>query len=133
MLYYLLLSLLHTRSVSGTTLNVLYISDIKQYFDHDKSSSISQLIQSKLRDLQKLDNYFNGTTTSVSNILLLFGVFLINFVLYSKYLLVNVASFLFINKQCKINFVSYFQWSIILISKCYYNFIELSIICFQKH
>ena len=50
------------------------ISDIIHYFEHDKSSSISQLINSKSRDLQKLLRYFNGTTTSTSNMLLSFGV-----------------------------------------------------------
>ena len=30
--------------------------------DHDKSSSISQLIYSKSEDLEKLIKYFNGTT-----------------------------------------------------------------------
>ena len=36
------------------TVGVLDISDIIQYLDHDKSSSISQLIKGKSRDLQKL-------------------------------------------------------------------------------
>ena len=62
----------------------LDISNIMQYLDHDKSSSISQLIKSKSRGLQKLLKYFNRTTTSASNILLSFGVLSIIFVLYSK-------------------------------------------------
>ena len=65
-----------TGSVFGTALDVLDVSDITQYLDHDKSSSISQLINGKSRDLQKLLKYFNGTTTSVSNVLLSFAVLL---------------------------------------------------------
>ena len=61
------------------------ISDIIHSFDHGKSSSISQLINKKSRDLQKVLKYFNETTTSASNILLLFGFLPINFVLYSKH------------------------------------------------
>ena len=38
--------------------------------------------------------YFNGTTASVSNILLLFGVLPIIFVLYSKDLLVVILLFI---------------------------------------
>ena len=72
------------------TAAILDISDTTQYFDHDKSSSISQLIKGESRDLQKLLKYFNGTTTSASDILLSFGVLLIIFVLYSKDLLVVV-------------------------------------------
>ena len=71
-------------------LGVIDISDITHYLDQDKSSSISQLINGKLRDLQKLLKYFNETTTSTSNILLLLGVLPINFVLYLKDLLVIV-------------------------------------------
>ena len=56
------------------TLAAIDISDIINSFEHDKSNSISQLINEKSRDLQKLFQYFNGTTTSASNILLLFGV-----------------------------------------------------------
>ena len=41
------------------------------------------------------------------------------------------TSFLFINKQCQINFVFYFQLSTILIRKCYYNFIKHSVVSFQ--
>ena len=46
-----------------------------------------QLIKGKLRHLQKLLKYFNGTTTSAFNVLLSAGVLLI-FVLYLKDLLV---------------------------------------------
>ena len=46
-----------TGSVFGTALDVLDILDITQYLDHDKSSSISQLIKGKWRDLQKLLKY----------------------------------------------------------------------------
>ena len=41
----------------------LNISDTMESFDHNKSSSISKLIKSKLRDLQKLLKYFNGKST----------------------------------------------------------------------
>ena len=71
-------------------LGVIDISDIMQSFDHDKSSYVSQLINGKSRDLQKLLKYFTGLTTSVSNKLFLFGVLPINFVLYLKDLLVFV-------------------------------------------
>ena len=61
------------------------IIDVIHSFDHDKSSSISQLINDKSRDFQKLFEYFNGTTTSAFNVLLLSsGVLLFNFILYSK-------------------------------------------------
>ena len=43
---------------------VLDNSDIMESLDHDKSSSILQLIKGKLRDHQKLLKYFNETTTS---------------------------------------------------------------------
>ena len=65
-----------------TALNVLNISEIIHLSDHDKSSSISQLLNGKSRDLQKRPKYFNGITTSTSNILLLHGVPTISFVLY---------------------------------------------------
>ena len=45
---------------------VLDISDIIRFLDYNKSSSISLLIKCKLRDLQKLLKYVNGTTTSAS-------------------------------------------------------------------
>ena len=44
---------------------VLDISDILQFLEHDKLSSISQLIKCKLRDLQKLLKYFNGMKSFV--------------------------------------------------------------------
>ena len=72
------------------------MSNITQYLDLDKTSYISQLIKGKSRD-QKLLNYFDRTTTSASNLLSLFGVLSINFVLYSKNLLV-VVLLLFILK-----------------------------------
>ena len=74
----------------AATSGFLYISDIVHSFDHDKSSSISQLINGKSRNFHKLLKYFNGTTTSVSYVLLSFGLFHINFVLYSKDLLVII-------------------------------------------
>ena len=55
----------------AVTSGVLDISDIMQPFDYEKSSIISQLIKGKLKDLEKLLNYFIQTTTSVSNALLL--------------------------------------------------------------
>ena len=80
-------------SAAGLTgaAGVLDVSEVLQSFDHDKS----QLNKGKLRDLQKLLKYFNGTTTSVSNVLLLADVLPIIFVLYPKDLLV-VAMLLFI-------------------------------------
>ena len=72
------------------------MSNITQYLDLDKTSYISQLIKGKSRD-QKLLNYFDRTTTSASNLLPLFGVLSINFVLCSKNLLV-VVLLLFILK-----------------------------------
>ena len=67
-----------------STSGVLDISDITRFFDHVKSSSISQLIKDKLRNLQTVPKCFNGTTTSAFNQLLLFDVLPINLVLYSK-------------------------------------------------
>ena len=90
LLQLLLLSLTYSTGGSPSALNVLDISDITQFFAHLKLSSISQLINGKSRDLQKLLKYFNGATTSASNILLLFSVLPIIFVLYSKVLLVVV-------------------------------------------
>ena len=63
------------------TSSVPDISDIIKFLDHDKSSSVSQLIKGKPRYLQKLIKYFNGTTTSASNLLLSVGLFHIIFVL----------------------------------------------------
>ena len=51
--------------------------------------------QWQMKTYLKLLKYFNGTTTSASNILLLFGVLPINFVFYLKDLLV-IFLFLFI-------------------------------------
>ena len=71
---------LNVASVTGTgglapglvgTSGVLDISDITQFFYHDKSSSIFQLLKGKSRDLQKLLKYFNGITTSAFNLLLI--------------------------------------------------------------
>ena len=66
---------------------IIDISDITHPFEHDKSKSISQWINGKSRNLQKLLKYCNGTTTSVSNVLLSYDVFPIIFLLYSKDLL----------------------------------------------
>ena len=63
---------------------VLDISEIIQFIDHNKSSSILQLIKWKSRDLQKLLRYFDKTTTSVSNLSKIVDVFLVIFVLCSK-------------------------------------------------
>ena len=84
---------------STATAAVIDILDIMQCLDHDKSSSISQLIISKPRDLQKLLKYFNGTTTSVYNVSLSACVLSIIFVLYTKYLLVLLCYYLFHNHQ----------------------------------
>ena len=65
-------------------------SEVTQLFDHYKSSSISPLVKGKSRDLQKLLIYFNGTTTSVSNLYAISGIFLVVFVFYSKELLAIV-------------------------------------------
>ena len=83
-----------TGSVFGTALDVLDVSDITQYLDCDKSSSISQLIKDKSRALQKLLNYFNGTKTCASNLPPLLGVLPFNFVLNSKDLLVVLLLFI---------------------------------------
>ena len=71
--------------LSPPTSDVLHISDIMQFFDHFKSSSILQLIKSKSRNLQKLLKYFNGTSTSASIIVLSAGVLPINFALCSNF------------------------------------------------
>ena len=63
------------------TPGIFYISDITQYLDHDKSSSILQIINGKSRDLQNLRKYFNGTATSTFNLLPFFDVLAIIFVL----------------------------------------------------
>ena len=59
------------------------------------SNFISQLIYGKSRNLLKLFKYFNGTTTSVSYVLLSSGILPIIFVLYSKDLLFIVLSLFF--------------------------------------
>ena len=46
----------------AVTSGVLDISDIMQSFDYEKYSIISQLIKGKLKDLEKLLNYFIQTT-----------------------------------------------------------------------
>ena len=76
------------------TAGVIDISDIIHSFDHNKSSSILQLVNGKSRDIQKLLKYLNGTTTSASIILLLLGVLPINFVLHSKDLPVTFCRYL---------------------------------------
>ena len=80
---------------SPTGINALNISDITQFFVYLKSNSISKLIDIKFRDLQILLEYFNGTRTPGSIMLLLFGVFSMIFVLHSKDLLVTVLFFNF--------------------------------------
>ena len=62
-------------------LGIVDVWDVIHSFGYDKSSYISQLINGKSRDLQKLLEYFNGTTTSASNVLLSSFVLPINFVL----------------------------------------------------
>ena len=62
------------------TLGVINISDTMHSFYHDKSSSISQLINGKSGNLRTLLKCFNGTTTSAFNVLLSFGDVPINFV-----------------------------------------------------
>ena len=59
--------------LAGTP-GVLDVYEITQYLYHDKSSSVSQLINGKSRDFQKLLKYFNGTTTSAFNLLSQSGV-----------------------------------------------------------
>ena len=69
--------------VSGLAgiVSVIDNSNFIHSFDHDKSSSTSELINGKSKNLQKLLKYFNGTTNSMSNVLLLSGVLPIIFVL----------------------------------------------------
>ena len=94
-----------TLSVSGLppglagTSGVLDISQITQSFNHDKSSSISQLIESKSRNLQKLLKYFNGTTTSMSNVLLPAGVLPPILLLYSVKILTCCCLFVTLHKR----------------------------------
>ena len=56
--------------VVTTTLGVIDISNIIDYFDHSKSSSISQLMNSKSRYPKKSLNYFSGATTYMPSVLL---------------------------------------------------------------
>ena len=84
-------------SVLTGTADITDIPDITHSLDHDKSSSISQLMTGKSRDLQKLLKYFKGTATSAFNILLSSGVLPLNFVLYSKDFLVTVSCYLSYN------------------------------------
>ena len=70
-------------SSSPGILGIVGISEILHSLDQNESSSFKQLINGKSRDLQKLLKYFNGTTTSASNVLLSSGVLPINFALYS--------------------------------------------------
>ena len=84
-------------SVLTGTADITDIPDITHSLDHDKSSSISQLMTGKSRDLQKLLKYFKGTATSACNILLSSGVLALNFVLYSKDFLVTVSCYLSYN------------------------------------
>ena len=51
-----------------TTIMLLFCSINTQYFAHDKSSYISQFINSKSRDLQKLLRYLSGIVTSTFKI-----------------------------------------------------------------
>ena len=75
----------------GGTLGIIDILDIIHSYDHSKFSSfISQLINSKSWNLQKLIKYSNGKTTSATNISLSSGLFPSNFVSYWKYFLVIV-------------------------------------------
>ena len=75
--------------LAGTS-GIFDISEITQCFDSDRLSSIPKQIKGKSRDLQKIPMYFNGTTTFVSNLLVLAGVFPVIFILYSNNLLVVV-------------------------------------------
>ena len=56
--------------LSLPTAVVFDISDIAQFFEHGKSSSVSQLSKDKPRDLQKLLKYFRGTLTVLSGIII---------------------------------------------------------------
>ena len=60
MLLQLFLLLLRQKQVESTsTLGVIDISYSIHFSDHEKSSSISELINSKSRNLQKLLKFFN--------------------------------------------------------------------------
>ena len=73
----------------ATIAAVLNISDFIHIFDNEKSSSFSQLIKGKSRNLQKL---FNENKTSVSNVLISAGVFPIIFYTQNIYLLLPCCS-----------------------------------------
>ena len=77
------------------TAAVIDISDITQFFYHDKSS-LTSLNKGKSTDLQKLLKYFSRTSY-VYNLLIIAGAAPVIFVLCSKDLLV-VALLLFIVK-----------------------------------
>ena len=82
-------------------------------FDHGKSTSISQLIKGKWRNLQKLLKYFNETTTSTSNVLLSAGALHIILVLYSKDLLgIVFLLFILLLLALSISFLSSFTSSL---------------------
>ena len=84
------------------------LSNNTQDFDHVRSSSMLQLINGKSRNLQKLLKYFNGKTTSASDILSLFGVLPISFVLYLKDLLVIVLLLFMLSQAALFSFASSF-------------------------
>ena len=60
--------------------SVLDILDNMQCFNHNKLSSISQIIKGKSRDQQKLLKYFNGITFSACNVFLSAGEIPITFI-----------------------------------------------------
>ena len=71
--------------------DIAAVSDIPyiiQFIDYLKSSSVSQTIKGKSIDLQKLFKYYNGTTTSVPNVLLLSYVVLP--IIFALYLLLSI-------------------------------------------
>ena len=57
-IYVALVVVVTSAGLSPATAAVLDIWDIPQFLVHVKSSSVSQLIKGKLRDLQKLLKYF---------------------------------------------------------------------------
>ena len=92
---------------------VIDISDIIVHsFELEKSSSISQLINDKSINLQKLLKYFNGTRTSVFNLLLPFGALPIIFVLYSEDLIVIVSSLFILLPSLLFSIAESFIWSL---------------------
>ena len=66
----------------ATIIDVIDISDIIHSFDHHKTSSISQLINDKSRDFQKLLKYLKATTASTSKVLLSARVFPLFFLIF---------------------------------------------------